>query len=304
MPNELQPRVTLRDGAAAVTIAPAIGGSITRYWSKHDGGKTIEWMRPASERDLAEGELRGMSSFPLVPFSNRIRNGRFSFQGRDIALPLNFPPEHHTIHGQGWQRPWTVTEQFATRLTIAYDHAADAWPFPYHAAQTFNLTGDVLKQTLAVRNTGDRPMPLGLGVHPYFVRTPQATITAIVDAMWTTDAETMPKDLVTPPPERQPANGIVADEIAVDNTYVGWHGKARVTWPEWHAHLTIRAEAPLDKLVLFTPTGEDFLCVEPVTNITDAFNYADQGRDDTGMIVLAPGESQTCTITFTPSRGV
>ncbi|MHA1564401.1 MAG: aldose 1-epimerase [Alphaproteobacteria bacterium] len=302
MPEKLPRRVTLRDGECALTIAPAIGGSITRYWSQGPGGGTIEWMRPASDRDLAAGELRGMSSFPLVPFSNRIRDGRFSFQGRDIALPLNFLPERHTIHGQGWKRAWTVTEQTANRLAIAYDHAGDDWPFPYHAAQDFQLTGDILEQTLMVRNTGDQDMPLGLGVHPYFVRTPRATITATVDAMWTTDEETMPKDLVTPPPERQPANGIIADEIRIDNTYVGWRGEARVTWPEWHAHLTIRADPPLDKLVLFTPTGEDYLCVEPVTNITDAFNYATQGRDDTGLIVLAPGGSQSYTITFTPSR--
>ncbi len=298
--KQLPQRITLRDGTGAVTIAPAIGGSITRYWSEH-GGKSIEWLRPASDRDLASGELRGMSSFPLVPFSNRIRDGRFSFQGRDIALPLNFLPERHAIHGQGWQRAWAVTEQSTNRLTIAYDHAGDAWPYPYHAAQTFQLSGEILEQTLMVKNTGEHAMPLGLGVHPYFVRTPQATVTAEVEAMWTTDEETMPRDPVPPPPQRQPGGGIVADEVRIDNTYVGWRGKARVAWPEWQAHLTIRADPPLDKLVIFTPAGEDFLCVEPVTNITDAFNYAQQGRHDTGLIILSPGQSQTCTITFTPS---
>lgn len=303
MPDNEQPqRITISDGDTSLTLAPSIGGSITRYWSENRRGETFEWMRPASDQDLADGELRGMSSFPLVPFSNRIREGRFTFQGRDVALPLNFLPERHAIHGQGWKLPWTVTEQSANALTIAYDEEAGPWPYPYHGEQSFRLNGDVLEQTISVRNTGDQDMPLGLGVHPYFIRTPRATVTAAVSQMWAADEETMPRELGAPPPPKQPGEGIVADAVAIDNLYVGWQHQARVAWPEWNASLVIRAGSPLDNLVIFTPPGEDFFCVEPVTNIIDAFNFANAGRTDTGMITLAPGQTQVCTMSFTPSH--
>jgi len=53
-------------------------------------------------------------------------------------------------------------------------------------------------------------------------------------------------------------------------------------------------------LVVYSPPGEPYFCAEPVTNCTDAFNLAVQGRTDTGMIVLAPGEVVTVIIRFTP----
>jgi aldose 1-epimerase len=51
---------------------------------------------------------------------------------------------------------------------------------------------------------------------------------------------------------------------------------------------------------LFTPAGEDFLCVEPVSHCTDAFNMAAAGATDTGSRVLAPGERFEARVTFTP----
>ena len=63
--------------------------------------------------------------------------------------------------------------------------------------------------------------------------------------------------------------------------------------------MTMTATGQLSFLVVYTPAGEDFFCVEPVSNCTDAFNLAAQGRADTGMRVLPPGETMHTTITFT-----
>jgi aldose 1-epimerase len=52
--------------------------------------------------------------------------------------------------------------------------------------------------------------------------------------------------------------------------------------------------------VVYTPPGEAFFCVEPVSHITDAFNLAAAGRTDTGMLSLLPGESVRATLTLTP----
>ena len=56
-------------------------------------------------------------------------------------------------------------------------------------------------------------------------------------------------------------------------------------------------------LVVYTPVGRDFFCVEPATNCIDAFNLADVGRTDTGMLVLDPGGTATGTVLFTPEVG-
>ncbi|MFQ5973059.1 MAG: aldose 1-epimerase [Alphaproteobacteria bacterium] len=297
--------ITLASGRSRFRVAPAAGGSVTRYWREGESADTaLEWFRPAAPEDMAARAPTGMACFPLVPYSNRIREGRFTFGGRRIALPLNFAPQRHALHGHGWQRPWVVAERVAARLVLDYVHGADDWPFPYRARQTFALADDALAISLAVENTGTADMPVGLGLHPYFIRTPEARLTAAVEGMWLTDAEVMPtQHAAPPPPDRDPGRGIVLARVALDNGYTGWRRRARIAWPEWNARLDMEATAPLAFLVVYSPPDEDIFCVEPVSHMTDAFNRAAGGERDTGMMVIAPGEVASATITFTPGEG-
>jgi aldose 1-epimerase len=52
--------------------------------------------------------------------------------------------------------------------------------------------------------------------------------------------------------------------------------------------------------VVYTPTGEPYFCAEPVSNATDAVNLVAAGRDDTGLLVLEPGETASARIVFAP----
>jgi aldose 1-epimerase len=57
----------------------------------------------------------------------------------------------------------------------------------------------------------------------------------------------------------------------------------------------------LSTLVIFSPPERSFFCVEPVSHCIDAFNLAAKGMGDTGMRVLASGESWEATVHFTPA---
>ena len=102
--------LTLRAGNALLEIIPEVGGSITRYCLVTEE-QTLNFLRPAIQSGFAKHDPREMASFPMIPFSNRIRNGHFKLQGWGIKLPLNFYPEVHSIHGHGWKVLWTVTEK-------------------------------------------------------------------------------------------------------------------------------------------------------------------------------------------------
>jgi len=178
-------RVRLSDGLAVLEVAPAQGGCITAYrWRR--GEHSIDWLRPAPGTGRFAPNDSGC--FPLVPYSNRIRDGRFRFGGKSICLQPNFAPSPHTIHGHGWQRPWRITDESADRLSIAYDHDGSDWVTPYRAEQRFMLRDGALGMEIAVTNTGNEPMPAGLGLHPYFPRTPRCRLSAPVRQMWKTDA--------------------------------------------------------------------------------------------------------------------
>ena len=70
----------LRNGNASAEVVPWIGGAIASYRWDLDG-RYLDWLRPASTEALIEGDPEKVSCFPLVPFSNRIREGRFHFGG-------------------------------------------------------------------------------------------------------------------------------------------------------------------------------------------------------------------------------
>ena len=292
--------ITLRAGRAAVGIAPYIGGSITHFhWL--DGNRHLDWLRPSSPAAIASATAGRLASFPLVPFSNRIRAGRFVFGGHAVQLPLNQPPEPHAQHGHGWQVAWTVVERATDQLVIVYDHAPDAWPFPYRARQQFTLSEDELSVTLEIENRGSESMPAGLGLHPYFPRTERCRLSAHVAGMWATDGEVMPTAMVKADPRLGESDGLPMTKVALDNVFTGWQRAARIVWPERGAQLAIAAHAPLDFLVVYSPAGEDFFCAEPVSHCTDAFNLAAQGRTDTGMLTLGAGSSLAVTVRFRPS---
>ncbi|WP_431857161.1 aldose 1-epimerase [Azospirillum sp.] len=296
--------VTISAGSLTLDVAPQVGGSIARF-AGVSGGRPIDWLRPATPEALAARDPLGMASFPLIPYCNRIRDGRFTFEGREVVLPANYHASRHAIHGDAWQRPWTVVEHGPAMLTLAFVHEGerdgDAWPFPYVARQVFELTPEGLTVRMAVANTGRTAMPLGLGHHPYLPRTPETTITASVDAIWATDAEVMPTTLKRTPETERMATGLRIADAEMDNNFVGWDRTAVVRWPERNAALRLSADAPLDFLVAYTPAHEDFFCLEPVGNCTDWPNLTHLGTAQVGGMVLAPGETTEVRFRLEPA---
>ena len=116
--------VVLQTARARVEILPALGGALGRFvWDGRDV------TRPAP----AEADVLATGGFPLVPFCNRIRDGRFSFGGHDVALSPNLGDHPHALHGQGWRGVWTVESASPTEAVLSFTHAPGEWPWAYRA---------------------------------------------------------------------------------------------------------------------------------------------------------------------------
>lgn len=294
------PPLTLAAGDASAAIAPDVGGAIAAFsWRGHD----ILRPTPASAYEL--GDVRQFASYPLVPFSNRVANAQLLVDTRTHALARNFGDHPHTIHGVGWQRRWHVESHEPDSARIALDHTDDeaarsAWPFPFHATQSFVLTplrdGAVLTATLAIRNTGAVAFPFGLGWHPFFARDDATLLGFTASGMWSTDATCIPVEHRAVPSADafDPPRAIGATTL--DNVFTGWNGVATIRWPRRRLQALIEADRSCAHLVVYIPSDRDYFAIEPVTHMTDAFNRAARGERDTGTRRLAPGESRCCTM--------
>lgn len=291
--------ISLRSGGATVEVARAIGGSIASYCTEVDG-RRFDWLRPADMATIATATAGDMGCFPLVPYSNRVRDGRFTFRGRQIQLPSRRSTDPHFEHGHGWRNSWNVEACTPTSIEMRFEHLPDAWPWAYAARQKFVLSETSLEIGLSIQNMSREPMPCGFGLHPYFPRTAQCRLVAEVAGMWTINAEILPVAHGPCPTASNPAVGLLVDQVNLDNVFTGWNGVARIIWPERNASLIIEASAPLGCLVIYTPRHEPYFCVEPVSNITDAFNLAETDEIATGLIVLGPGETAVSEVRLTP----
>jgi aldose 1-epimerase len=295
----------LRAGPARLTLAPEIGGAIAAYeWSD----KPI--LRPTPEGALGAGDVRLFSSYPLIPFSNRIADAMLHWGGTAYPLQRYLPGESHAIHGNGWRRAWSVVERASTRATLelVHDAAGDTareWPFPYRARQAFQLAADALTLTLTISNTGGAAFPFGLGWHPFFPRNAATILGFVAGGVWQTHPTLLPTRLDPVPSAWHFSAPRQIAATTLDNCFAGWQPPATLCWPDRDLSAAISADATCDYLVVFIPPGRDFLAVEPVTHMTDAFNRAAAGQPDTGTRLLAPGATFSCTmrISVSPGRG-
>jgi aldose 1-epimerase len=289
--------VTLRAGALELVLVPAGGGSIARFGLVRDGADYLPIMRPAPTPPGGDPLLYG--SFPLVPFSNRIRDGLLVVGDKTFGLPANFVQSRHTIHGDGWQQPWTVTAASATAATLRYatDGTRTWWPFAYASEQHFELTANTLVHRIDLVNTDRRSFPAGIGHHPYFLRA-GARLTATMPTIWYSEDE-IPVRQAPIPPDLDCRTG---ETVPLDNCFAGWDGKAVIDWPEQGLSVTLTADPIFGHTVVYVPPGQDYFCFEPVSNLTDGMRLRREGMGGTGIVDLAPGERLTGTVTYRVSQ--
>lgn len=255
--------LSLRAGRLVVDLAPEAGGSIARF--AIDGVGDV--LRPATAEALASGTGKDTACYPLVPFSNRIANGRLAFEGGEIGLTPNWPDVPHPMHGDGWSRAWRVARADTRSVDLVYEHAArSGWPFRYRARQIFALDEASLTISLSVENLESRAVPAGLGLHPFFLRDADTELACRMTGVWRTDAEVLPVERVAVPAEWDFACPRRVEGVGLDHCFDGWDGIAAITWPGRRLRLVLSATEAFHHLVIYIPDGRSHFCVEPVSH--------------------------------------
>ncbi len=294
--------ITLLSERFTAGVIPQLGGALAWFGPADTVG--VDFVRPASARAWGEQNVRLTSCYPLVPYSNRIGGGRFRFEGVDYSLRPNASISEHPLHGIGWLRPWSVTSATRDSVALSLTHACrgaddSEWPWTFAATQTMTLDEQGLQMTLSVTNHDSRAMPAGIGLHPFFPKSPRMELQLDADGVWLNDARMLPRARSAVPEEWNFAAERPVAELTVDNCFAGWTRSALLTWPERHWGMRLEASAAFGHLIMFTSPGRDSIAIEPVSHVNNAVNLA-AARDDTGLVVLVPGATLSGSFTLTP----
>jgi len=287
-------RVTLKAGNSVARLAPEVGGGISELiLAGH------EILLRERNVDAGDADPRNLGEFPMGPWVNRVANGRFTWQGRDINVADGPGRDPQGLHGIGWRLAWSVLERNdnAACLGLTWD-GGTGWPFPFSLIRRFSLSARELAIETRLTNLGSEPMPAAVGFHPYFP-TLGAVVRAQTSSGWITDGVGLPASVGLEDVAARLQSGLVIAAEPLDNCFVGWDGVVVIDWPT-HT-LTMCTEPALRYLQVYSPVNGDRFCVEPQSAIPDAFN-----RDlaASGVCILPPGADLGVRLLLSVTPGV
>jgi len=292
-PARTGPLVALKHDPYTLVVAPQFGGRLVSF--RHAGRDVL---RPTPDEVIAKPVVYGFAGFPLMPYSGPIFGSGFSFAGVSHVLSRNVREEPSATHGDSWIAPFRIVDQSESALALEMEHAPlpGTFPFRYRGHVRFALGDEGLSILLRVTSRDHRPMPAGLGIHPYFPKHSGTRLKFASIGVWPPDGPEAVTIGCQPLSEGLDFNaGQEIANVVIDRLFEGWDGRAEIIAADGH-RTVIEADGVLDKLQIYSAWDYPYVCVEPVSNANDGFNRMAAGVPSHGIRVLEPNRSIEGTI--------
>jgi len=264
-----------------------------------------------AERDVIDGygedEMCSIGRGQLLlPWPNRIEDGRYEYGGTVYQTPLTEPARHNALHGLTRWVNWTAVEQAPDRVLMSLVlHPQDGYPFSLHLQADYRLSAAGLTVRTAATNVGTQVAPYGAGHHPYLtvgtsidqalLKLPALMRLETNDRLIPTGRLLATKGTAYDFLELRPIGSLTMD-TAFATLVPDSDGLIRVHFqaPGGAPRVILWMEPTYRFLMVYTPdTISDpsrrrrSLAVEPMTCAPNAFRSGD------GLIVLQPGQSSS-----------
>jgi len=288
---------------AQSAIVTEVGATLRRY--------------SAGDRELLDGfAVDEMCSAGrgqlLLPWPNRIRDGRYSFGGKEHQLPLTEPERGNAIHGLVRWTVWAPVEYAADRIAMHHVlYPQPGYPFMLSLTVQYALSATGLTVTTSAVNVGPEPCPFGAGAHPYITvgtdLVDSATLQLPARTRLESDDRAIPVgraevagteyDFAQPRPI-----GALQLDSAFTDVVPGEDGRPRAVLaaPDGFS-AAVWMDPAFSYVMVFTgdalgpPRARRSLALEPMTCAPNAFQSGDGPR------VLEPGERFTADWGITPA---
>lgn len=301
------PVIVMENDQLEVSLAPSINNNVYRIYDKTLRRDVL--LVPDSPQQLQERPV--YSGTPILMPPNRIRHGKFSFDGRAYQLDCNWPDGNH-IHGILGSLPWNVVEQHSrdgVDTVISQFHIADhpealrQYPHELTLEVEYRLKGSSLVHTLRAINNSSKTAPFGYGLHTWFLldhQPQQWTMTLPADGIWELDSENIPTDRILPLDGRLAglADGVNLQHLDLDTVFRIGANAPLAALRRQNCEIRYSGSELIKHWVIYTQgEAENVICLEPYTWVTNAPN-SKLPPAETGLIAIAPGEKVELDITL------
>ena len=281
-------RLELADGDLEADFVPGAGMVGTSL--RHRGAELLG-QRGGLEAYVAERKTMGI---PLLhPWANRLGQWRFAVADREVDIGAVQPPPrtdeqglpmHGLLTGVGG---WEAEQPGPGRLTARFDFAARddlmaAFPFAHELVIDVQLADATLTIATTVTATGDGPVPVSFGFHPYLC------LPDVARADWEVEVPVRERLLLD---ERMLPTGAL-EPVAVapgplgdrtfDDAYTAPEGPFVLAGGGRRLELEFLEGYPYAQV--FAPPTDDVIAFEPMTAPANALVTGEE------LPVLAPGE--------------
>lgn len=282
-------------GAMVAAIAPFAGSNL---FSLRFQGRELLRRPPTLGEPL--GFQYGVPV--LYPSPNRVRQSRFDFGG----CAFHFPPNdgRHFLHGLAHSAPFEVVsidanESMATAtLNLRFSPGTpwfEQFPLPHTLGVTIAIGEDFVRWDYRVENEGNEAVPFGFALHPWFLYqgTRAGTFLEIpADQRMEADADLLPTgrtlDVAGTRYDLRRASPLMG--FVVDDVWLGLKPEKPTTidFRDELIRLVLSASEEFGHLVVYTPAGQPWFCVENQTCSTDAHNLSAKGLTREARLLIAP----------------
>ncbi len=248
----------------------------------------------------------------LLPFPNRLNEGKYSWEGKEYQFDINDTQTNNAIHGFVSDQHMEITEisldKKNAQLYCMYQYGGQnkAYPFPFTFTVKYDLKDDhTFEVTFFLSNEGNTAMPLGIGWHPYFRLSEKlddmrlqfrgCDLVGLDERMIPTGKRYEYDEFNE---ERKIGVTVLDNCFAIKNADNGrFHLQLKGDQGDLN-YWQETGEKKFNFIQLFTPPNRRGLAIEPMTCNIDAFN------NEEGLITLAPGEEMEASfgLSFTPKQ--
>jgi aldose 1-epimerase len=287
--------VRLTDSAtkSALAASPAFGATAHQLIHK---GQPVLFVPggpsgPMSLPQLISG--RRLCGNPiLAPWANRIEGFSYMANGQKYLLNpnlnnLRLDQNKNPIHGlvtfsNRWETVEATAAEDSARARFALDFGRfpdwlAQFPFPHRIEVTYTLRAAEVEVATEVFNHAAEPMPLAVGFHPYFQITdaPRDSWKVTIPAKdrYTLTPKLIPNGELTPNPHygTKTLAGVVLDDV-FGGIERDARGLATFAVEGARQRIEVIYGNSYDVAVVYAPAGQNFICFEPMTAPTNAFN--------------------------------